>query len=98
VEYIDVKSTFGAFEQKIHISINELLHMRDLSDYKLYRVYSVEGKKAKLRISSSLQFFASDVLKRIDPIVSGVRVDNISVSTDVLDFGDEIDIEIFSLA
>lgn len=98
VEYIDVKSTFGAFEQKIHISINELLHMRDLSDYKLYRVYSVEGKSAKLRISSSLQIFASDVLKRIDPIVSGVRVDNISVSTEVLDFGDEIDIEIFSLA
>jgi hypothetical protein len=96
-QYIDVKTTIGLFEQKIHISINELLHMRDAADYRIYRVYAVEGKVAKMRISENVRDFAEKVLRCIDPVIDGVRVDNISVSPSVLVFSDEISIEIFSL-
>lgn len=95
--YIDVKSTFGAFSQKIHISINELLHMQDMEEYRIYRIYSVDGKKAKLRVSEPLKTFAGEILGRIDPVKQGVRVDNISVSAELLMFGPEMNIEIFTL-
>lgn len=96
-QYLDVKATVGSFHQKIHISINELLHMKDFADYRIYRIYSIDKKRAKLRISTPLQDFASVVLQKLDPVIEGVRVDNISVSPDILEFGGEIEIEIFSL-
>jgi len=92
-EYVDVKSTSGAFQQKIHISINELLHMRDLPNYLIYRIYSIDEKKAKLKISEPLAEFASRVLLQLDPVADGVRVDNISVAPEVLEFGEEFNIE-----
>ncbi|MFJ7796728.1 hypothetical protein [Pseudomonas sp. NPDC096950] len=95
--YIDVKSTSGGFGHKIHISINELLHMKEFSDYRIYRIYDIYKKRAKLKISKPMQEFAVAVLARLDPVVPGVRVDNISVSPEVLEFEDEIEIEIFSL-
>jgi hypothetical protein len=90
--YIDVKSTSGLFSQRLHISINELLHMRDVADYRIYRVYGIDGKHAKLRVSALLRDFAEAVLEKLDPVVAGVRVDNISVSPEVLEFGEPIDI------
>ncbi|VVP16152.1 hypothetical protein PS858_03568 [Pseudomonas fluorescens] len=95
--YIDVKSTVGGFGHKIHISINELLHMRELSNYRIYRIFDVYKKRAKLKISKPMQEFAVSVLERLDPVSPGVRVDNISVSPEVLEFEDEIEIEIFAL-
>ncbi|MBA5983533.1 DUF3883 domain-containing protein [Pseudomonas sp. MD195_PC81_125] len=95
--YIDVKSTVGGFNQKIHVSINELLHMKEFANYRIYRIYGIDKKKAKLRISSPLRSFAIAILQKLDPVFDGVRVDNISVSPSILEFGDEIEIEIFSL-
>lgn len=95
--YLDVKATSGSFGQKMHISINELLHMRDLEEYRIYRVYAIDGKIAKLRISESLNIFSKRVLERLDPVLDGVRVDNISVSPEAILFNEEIDIEILSL-
>lgn len=93
-EYLDVKSTTGGFSQKIHVSINELLHMRDLPSYKIYRIYAIDKQKAKLRISTDMRQFALSVLEKIDPLILGVRVDTVSISPDVLMFGEEIDLEI----
>jgi hypothetical protein len=94
--YIDVKATSGSFEQKIHVSINELLHMRDLGRYKIYRVYEMDGKIAKLRVSEELKDFSTTVLGQIDPVVEGVRVDNVSVAPQVLEFGEEITIQMLT--
>ncbi|MBN6717221.1 DUF3883 domain-containing protein [Pseudomonas capsici] len=95
--YIDVKATSGSFNQKLHVSINELLHMRDLDEYRLYRIYAIDGKSAKLRISAPLNLFAKSVLDRLDPVLDGVRVDTVSVSPETISFGPEINVEIFSL-
>lgn len=95
-EFLDVKSTSGGFSQKIHVSINELLHMRDLANYKIYRVYSIDKQRAKLKISANMQKFAISVLQKIDPLISGVRVDTVSISPDILIFGEEIDLEILT--
>lgn len=91
-QFVDVKSTSGSFGQKIHISINELLHMKDFADYRLYRVFGIHNRKARLRISQTMQNFAISILSKLDPLVSGVRVDSISVSPDIFEFGEEIEI------
>ncbi|WP_122560289.1 hypothetical protein [Pseudomonas viridiflava] len=68
-----------------------------MGEYRIYRIYSVDGKKAKLRVSEPLKTFAGEILGRIDPVKQGVRVDNISVSAELLMFGPEMNIEIFTL-
>ncbi|WP_129974039.1 MULTISPECIES: DUF3883 domain-containing protein [Pseudomonas] len=93
-DYLDVKSTSGGFSQKIHISINELLHMRELPSYKIYRVYSMDKQSAKLRISNDMHDFAVALLQQIEPLAFGARVDTISVSPDSLVFGEEISLEL----
>lgn len=91
-KFVDVKSTSGGFGQKIHISINELLHMKDFADYRIYRVFGVYNRKARLRISQPMQDFATSILSKLDPVIPGVRVDSVSVSPDILEFGEEIEI------
>jgi len=43
---VDVKSTSGPFENRIHISTNELLHMLDADlDYRVYRLYETPPRQ-----------------------------------------------------
>lgn len=86
---VDVKSTAGSFQQKIHVSFNELLHMREY-DYHLYRVYEVEEQQAKLRICKEVRKLAEEILPLLENLPFGIKVDSISIDPEVLRFGEEI--------
>ena len=90
---IDVKSTSYGFQQKLHISLNELLYMR-AEPYHLYRIYDVRACQAKLRICKSLHEFAVRAISVFETLPYGVKVDSISISPSCLEFGEEIIIDI----
>src|SRR4051812_21485758 len=63
---IKAKSTSGDFNLIIHISMAELLDMRDSSEpYDLYRLYALDENRACLRVAEILKEFALDIVARI---------------------------------
>jgi len=77
---IDVKSTSGEFDRRIHISTNELQTMAaDVRQYDLYRVFEIEGNGAQLRIARDLRYFGQSVLESFSAVPEGVTIDGISV-------------------
>lgn len=87
--YIDAKSTFGNFEQLIHISMNELLHMRELPEYRIYRIHSINGENAMVSITEPMRDFAKDILDILKSIPKGVRPDSFSVDPRRFKISDE---------
>jgi hypothetical protein len=83
-----VKTTEGDFNTPIHISYNELLKMCESTPYDLYRVYDIADRRAELRIAPDMRNFAEQVLAIFEQLPDGVRPDSISVSPEVLNFGD----------
>ena len=92
--YICVKSTEGSFDNPIHISYNELLQMREATNYDLYRVYEVVDLRARLRIVHNMKGFAEKALTVLEQLPNGVRPDSISVSPGVLDFESPLSLEL----
>lgn len=90
----DVKSTEGKFDRPVHISFNEILQMGQVGQYRIYRVYDIEEATAKLRISQDMTAFAQEILRAFDNLPDGVRPDSISVSPNILDFGEVISLTI----
>lgn len=86
---IDVKSTTYSFQQKLHISFNELLHMRDYT-YHLYRIYDIQEKQAKLRICANVCDIAAQTIQILERLPFGIKVDSISLSPDCFRFDEEI--------
>jgi hypothetical protein len=87
---LDVKATSGGFERNIHISVPELLTMRDSGEpYYIYRLYEVGERTAKLRISKDVKGMAEAVLKVLDGLPKGVNSDGVSLSPAILDWGKE---------
>jgi hypothetical protein len=92
---VEVKSTRGDFRQIIHLSVAQLLEMRDSAEpYDIYRVYDLDDRRAGLRIASNCRRFAEQVLAQSTGLPAGVTIDGISVRPDVLDFGEEITVEL----
>jgi hypothetical protein len=88
---LDVKATNGPFENRIHVSIGELLHMSACDgEYRIYRVYGIAGNQASLRISESMRAFAERVLPLLDSLPDGVTVDGLSINPNSLLFGPEL--------
>jgi len=61
---IDVKSTSGEFERKIHISLSELeLMSSDTERYDIYRIFNIDenNRTAKLRIAEEVRSFAKGI-------------------------------------
>jgi hypothetical protein len=85
---IDVKTTKGDFNNRIHISFNELLQMREAQRYDLYRVFSIEDDFAQLRIAKDIKSFAINIIEVLQNLPSGVKSDGISVSPSMLNFGE----------
>lgn len=87
---LDVKATSGGFERNIHISVPELLTMRDSREpYYIYRLYEVGERTAKLRISKDVKGIAEAVLKVVDGLPRGVNSDGVSLSPAILEWGKE---------
>lgn len=90
---LDVKATSGDFERNIHVSLPELLTMRDsLEPYYVYRVYEVEEGTAKLRISKEMRSVADSILKVLLGLPAGVSSDGVSIAPSSLAFGAEIEL------
>ncbi|WP_339474404.1 hypothetical protein [Pseudomonas sp. RL_5y_Pfl2_69] len=86
---IDVKSTTYSFQQKLHISLNELLHMRD-HPYHLYRIYGIQKLQAKLRICANVRELAVQTIQILEKLPFDIKVDSVSLSPDCFEFGEEI--------
>jgi hypothetical protein len=87
---IDAKSTSGAFENRIHVSMSELLEMCDpMIPYDLYRVYDTMSLEPKLRISEDIREFALEVVESLRDLPAGVSVDSVSIKTTEISFGPE---------
>jgi hypothetical protein len=90
-ELVDVKSTTGAFDRKVHVSLSELLCMaREGKSYTLFRVFGISGDQAGLRVSADMRKFAEDALRVLGSLPDGVTVDSISVDPQILDCGKEV--------
>ncbi|HCI82394.1 MAG TPA: hypothetical protein DHW02_22195, partial [Ktedonobacter sp.] len=84
---VDVKSTQGNFERTLHISLNELLRMRDGPEhYDIYRVFSMQEVTAQLRIAKNVGLWAEQILKVLEMLPEGVFSDGISLSPTILLF------------
>jgi hypothetical protein len=68
--------------------------MRDDSgEYRIYRLYGVDGNRAKFRISEPMRAFAQKVISGIEALPHGISVDGISVDTALIRFGPEVQLE-----
>lgn len=94
LERLDVKATTGAFRNIMHMSINELLHCADASvPYRIYRVFAVDGRKAKMRVSEPLAMFAAGVVPILEKLPAGVS-DSVAIDPTKLPFGPDIELEL----
>jgi len=92
---LDAKSTAGPFENRIFVSLPELLEAVEGSvPYDLYRLYEVRDSHAKLRICRNIRGAASEILESLGSVPAGVRVPGVMIDPSWLPFDAEIDIEI----
>lgn len=87
---IDVKSTNGEFERTVHISCAELIETTGKRRYDIFRVFEVSETSGTLRIAENIGAFAAEVLKSLDRLPAGVRVDSLSIDVSALRFGPAI--------
>lgn len=98
-DFIDVKSTSGEFERKIHISLSELeLMSSDTQRYRIYRIFNIDenNRTAKLRIAEGVRSFAKGIIEVFNGLPEGVCANGISVepSKSGLNFQPEIEIQL----
>lgn len=90
---IDAKSTTGSFENKIHVSMSELLEMCDQDvPYDIYRIYDTMSSRPKLRISENVRTFASEIINSLEKLPNGVSIDSVSIKPSELVFGPVIEL------
>ena len=82
---IEVKSTVGQFERKLHISHAEILAAAhaDAPRTDLYRVYALAGDDAWLQISRNVREVASHIVKKASELGDDIVPDGYSVSPHV---------------
>lgn len=86
---IDVKSTSGEFERRIHISTAELLEISK-RQYHIYRVYEVSDAGGSLRIAMDVSALVTAALSILSKLPDGVEVDSVSVDVSFIGFGDAV--------
>jgi len=88
--FLDVKATSGQFERTIHVSLPELLAMHDCgAPYYIYRLYEVEERTAKMRISEETKSIAESILNALAALPAGVTSDGVSISPKLIRWGAE---------
>ncbi|MCB9421549.1 MAG: DUF3883 domain-containing protein [Ardenticatenaceae bacterium] len=88
VTLVEVKTTKGNFSNRIHISYNELLQMKDSSQYNLYRVFDIVDDSAQLRIASNVKSFAENIIELLQNLPFGTQVDGISLNPSEIAFSE----------
>lgn len=95
---LDVKSTNGSFERKLHISVPELEAMCNRSQrYDLYRVYELDEAGARLRVAEDVSGFAGQVLTSLGNLPRGVTSSGIIVDPETLTFGGAVELPSLNL-
>lgn len=78
---IDAKATLSSFDSRIHVSLDELIEMRDSKDrYDIYRVFNMGESSAQLCIAEDVRAFASNTLEVLESLPTGVTADSVSVA------------------
>lgn len=93
---IDVKSTTGGFDRKLHISINELRQIADGEErYDLWRLYELNEVRAKVRVAENVREVCAVVVKAVKKLPVGVLPDSFSVDPAYFQFGEDFIIDTF---
>jgi hypothetical protein len=91
---IDVKSTSGEHDRRIHVSSAELQVMGGSTHYDIYRVSEVTEVDGKLRIARDVGPFAQNILNSVAQLPQGVSIDGVSIDPAQLQFDDVIDVSL----
>jgi hypothetical protein len=83
---IDVKSTSGEFDRRIHISTAELIEMTKRT-YHIYRVSEASDLGGNLRITEDVGPLATAILRICTQMPKGVDADSFSVDVSTMTFG-----------
>ncbi|MEJ1414260.1 MAG: hypothetical protein RPU13_13470 [Candidatus Sedimenticola sp. (ex Thyasira tokunagai)] len=90
---IDAKATSGSFENRIHVSMSELLEMLDPEiPYDIFRVYHAMSSGPKLRIAVDVREFAARIVDSLRDLPTGVSIDSVSIKPTELGFGPELEL------
>lgn len=92
---IDVKATTNRFEGRMHISIAELDQMcNGGAEYRIYRVFEIEGRRAKVRISDPVAQISKSVVDTLSRLPKGISADGVCISPTVMSFGPELTVNL----
>lgn len=93
--HVDAKSTSGAFNGPLFLSMSELRHtLKSGVPYDLYRLYNVTETSALLRVAKDIAGKVRPVLDSLKTLPKGVTVDSLSFRPDFFVFEtNEIPIE-----
>jgi len=84
---LEVKSTKRSFNERIYISIGELVEMAESAEpYDIIRVYEMSGGRCKYRIAADVGSWAAEKLSEINAL--SFKVDAIIVDPQMLQFAD----------
>lgn len=81
---VEVKSTRGAFNRVVHMSQAEIIAAADPAAPRtdVYRVYSLTGEGALLRMSTDVRSLAAGVIQAAQTLGAGVEPDGYSIAVD----------------
>ncbi|MFV2045016.1 MAG: hypothetical protein ACC700_17485 [Anaerolineales bacterium] len=90
VRRLDAKSTRGAFESRVHISLGELREAAEGEiPYDIYRLYELGTGFARLRIAKDIKSKAEEILRVLSSLPGAISVDGVALDPRWLDFGPE---------
>ncbi len=82
--FVDVKTTSSSYETNIHMSTAELRWASNNQNYRIARVSQISEISATIDILKNVSPLASQILKGLDRLPSGVKVDSVNFSPDML--------------
>lgn len=81
--FVDVKTTRGPFERPVHMSIAELRFAAVTANYRIARLYEIDGEAPKLRILTGIQSVAARILEGLSALPAGVSADSVQLKPEL---------------
>lgn len=82
--FVAVKTTAGPFERPVHMSIAELRFAAVTANYRIARLYEIDGRAPKLRILTGVQSFAARLIESFSALPVGVAIDSVQFKPELL--------------
>jgi hypothetical protein len=77
--FVTVKTTRAHFEQPIHMSMAELRFAVRVENYRIARLYNLDGTTPRLRILTGVQPVAARLVERLGSLPDGVTADSLQL-------------------